>query len=174
MRKKTEEKLYKALVMLLENDDYEKVTILQICQEAGVNRSTFYRKFKSKDDLLRWKSNQLVQIYIHELNELGKVNMDDVVVFFYQFWIKYKSFILMLQKQNMQLFLLNEFNRHILNVHQSTREKFQHNLNEEYMMLSLSFNVGGLWNMLLYAIENNYSEEEFLKGFQEIKLFYNI
>ena len=42
------------------------------------------------------------------------------------------------------------------------------------MMLSLSFNVGGLWNMLLYAIENNYSEEEFLKAFQEIKLFYNI
>ena len=110
MKKMTEEILYKALVMLLENDDYEKVTILQICQEAGVNRSTFYRKFKSKDDLLRWKSNQLVQIYIHELNELGKVNMDDVVVYFYQFWIKYKSFILMLQKQNMQLFLLNEFN----------------------------------------------------------------
>lgn len=35
MRKRTEEKLYKSLVMLLENDDYEKVTILQICQEAG-------------------------------------------------------------------------------------------------------------------------------------------
>ncbi|WP_436951468.1 hypothetical protein [Staphylococcus shinii] len=100
--------------------------------------------------------------------------MDNVAVFFYQFWIKYKSFILMLRKQNKQLFLLNEFNRHIFNIHQSTSGKFQHNLNDEYMMLSLSFNVGGLWNMLLYAIENDYSKEEFLKGFQEIKLFYNV
>lgn len=78
----------------------------------------------------------------------------------------------MLQKQNKQLFLLNEFNHHTFNVHQSTSGKCQHNLNDEYMMLS--FNEGGLWNMLLYAIENDYSKEEFLEGFQGIKLFYNV
>ncbi|MEN3090405.1 MAG: hypothetical protein ABC378_11390 [Staphylococcus pseudoxylosus] len=75
-------------------------------------------------------------------------------------------------EKNKKLFLLNEFNRDIFNVHQSTSGKFQHNLNDEYMMLS--FNEGGLWNMLLYAIENDYSKEEFLEGFQGIKLFYNV
>ena len=41
-----------ALLLLLEKKDYEFITVTEICQKAGVNRSTFYLHYESIDDLL--------------------------------------------------------------------------------------------------------------------------
>lgn len=41
-----------ALLELLEKKDYEFITIKEICQKAGVNRSTFYLHYENVDDLL--------------------------------------------------------------------------------------------------------------------------
>ena len=41
-----------ALLLILENKDYEFITVKEICQKAGVNRSTFYLHYESMSDLL--------------------------------------------------------------------------------------------------------------------------
>ena len=41
-----------ALLILLETKEYEFITIKEICEKAGVNRSTFYLHYESLDDLL--------------------------------------------------------------------------------------------------------------------------
>lgn len=41
-----------ALIFLLEQKDIEYVTVKEICEKAGVNRSTFYLHYESIDDLL--------------------------------------------------------------------------------------------------------------------------
>ena len=41
-----------ALLQILENKDYEFITVKEICAKAGVNRSTFYLHYESIDDLL--------------------------------------------------------------------------------------------------------------------------
>ena len=41
-----------ALLALLDKKDYEFITIKEICQKAGVNRSTFYLHYENIDDLL--------------------------------------------------------------------------------------------------------------------------
>jgi len=41
-----------ALICLLEKKDFEYITIKEICQEAGVNRSTFYLHYENTRDLL--------------------------------------------------------------------------------------------------------------------------
>ena len=41
-----------ALLELLDKKDYEFITIKEICQKAGVNRSTFYLHYENIDDLL--------------------------------------------------------------------------------------------------------------------------
>ena len=42
-----------ALLVLLERKEYEFITVKEICQKAGVNRSTFYLHYESMDDLLQ-------------------------------------------------------------------------------------------------------------------------
>ena len=41
-----------ALLILLEKKEYEFITIKEICEKAGINRSTFYLHYESIDDLL--------------------------------------------------------------------------------------------------------------------------
>ena len=42
-----------ALLILLEHKDYEYITVKEVCQKAGVNRSTFYLHYEKMDDLLK-------------------------------------------------------------------------------------------------------------------------
>ena len=43
----------KALLSLLEKKPFEFITIREICEEAGVNRSTFYLHYENTNDLLK-------------------------------------------------------------------------------------------------------------------------
>lgn len=57
--KKSESKYYntaclmdEALILLLEKKEYSFITVKEICEKAGVNRSTFYLHYETIDDLL--------------------------------------------------------------------------------------------------------------------------
>ena len=43
----------KALLELLGKKDYAYITVKEICEKAGVNRSTFYLHYETVDDLLK-------------------------------------------------------------------------------------------------------------------------
>ena len=45
-------KMDEALISLLENKDLEYITIKEICEKAGVNRSTFYLHYETVADLV--------------------------------------------------------------------------------------------------------------------------
>jgi AcrR family transcriptional regulator len=50
---RTRATLQRALMSLLRKQDYEAITIQDICDAANVGRSTFYAHYTSKDDLKR-------------------------------------------------------------------------------------------------------------------------
>ena len=56
-----------ALISLLKNKPFEYITISELCNEAGVNRSTFYLHYENIGDLL---------------NETAKYLIDDFVSYF--------------------------------------------------------------------------------------------
>lgn len=45
-------KMDKAFLALLEKKDFAYITVKEICEKAGVNRSTFYLHYESLEDLL--------------------------------------------------------------------------------------------------------------------------
>lgn len=42
-----------AFLLLLEQKEYDTITVKEICQKAGVNRSTFYLHYETMNDLWR-------------------------------------------------------------------------------------------------------------------------
>ena len=44
--------MVEALLLLLEKEEYDFISVKDICEKAGVNRSTFYTYYNTKDDLL--------------------------------------------------------------------------------------------------------------------------
>lgn len=53
-RNSSRHELYNALESLLNTYPFESISVKLICKEAGLNRSTFYKQFKSKYDLLHY------------------------------------------------------------------------------------------------------------------------
>ena len=50
----TKEKIFQAAKKILQKNGYEKLSIKNICEEAGVSNGSFYHHFKTKDDLLSY------------------------------------------------------------------------------------------------------------------------
>jgi len=66
-----------ALLVLLEKKDYEFITVKEICQIAGVNRSTFYLHYEKMDDLLEetvnYVSNKFNSKWLFSIKKLVNV-----------------------------------------------------------------------------------------------------
>ena len=65
---KTKKALYNALINLMKNKTFEEIKVSDICNEALVNRSTFYAHFEDKYTLLSSFINNLKDSFLDELN----------------------------------------------------------------------------------------------------------
>lgn len=56
----TAAKMDEALINLLEKKDFEYITVKEVCEKAGVNRSTFYLHYENTRDLLQEATQYLL------------------------------------------------------------------------------------------------------------------
>ena len=64
-----------ALLLLLETKEFEFITVKEICQKAGVNRSTFYLHYENTSDLLA----ETIDLINSKIIETFKKNNIDVI-----------------------------------------------------------------------------------------------
>ena len=60
-RAQTKSKLKAALIELCQETGYYNVTVLDICRQAGMYRSTFYRYYDTKDEVLREIEHEYIE-----------------------------------------------------------------------------------------------------------------
>ena len=56
-----------ALYRLMQTKAFHRITITEICEEAGVGRKTFYRNFDWKEDVVDFQLSQLCAEYENEI-----------------------------------------------------------------------------------------------------------
>lgn len=61
-----------AFLQLLEKKDYPFISVKEVCEKAGVNRSTFYLHYESMDDLLSEAVEYMNQDFISYMNKDGE------------------------------------------------------------------------------------------------------
>ena len=98
-----------ALILLLEKKEIEYITIKEICERAGVNRSTFYLHYESIDDLLNETLEYIIHKLVNHFNEepkkfiekLNTANKEDLVLIKEKYLKPYLEFI----KDNKKIFI---------------------------------------------------------------------
>lgn len=93
-----------ALFELFDHYDYNAITISQICRKADLSRRTFYRVFKSKDEILTEKITQLTAEYMSLISGKTPSSYLDRASIYFEFWYNHKDILLRLNKSN----ILNE------------------------------------------------------------------
>ena len=72
--------LIQALLELMEEMPYSKITILTICRRADLSRQTFYHFFRDKEDILHFYFRRIYQQYFRSLErqQEGSLTLGDL------------------------------------------------------------------------------------------------
>ena len=102
-----------ALLLLLEKKDYDFITVTEVCQKAGVNRSTFYLHYESMDDLLFETieniNKKFNQTFDNEIIDVHGLDKKELFLIRDEYLLPYLSFI----KQNKRIYKLIHNQPHI-------------------------------------------------------------
>ena len=101
----TATKMNRALLSLLEQKEFKDISIKDICEQAGVNRSTFYAHYENTYDLLRETHAGLITGFFDELDnslkvDITKLDADELIFISPQYLVPYLRFI----KKHKQIF----------------------------------------------------------------------
>ena len=58
-----------ALLSILDKKDYEYITVKEVCEKAGVNRSTFYLHYEGMQDLLDETAGYLNDLFLEHMEK---------------------------------------------------------------------------------------------------------
>lgn len=90
-----------ALIELLEKKDLEYITVKELCQQAGVNRSTFYLHYETISDLLSETMETINQRFLSYFSEreggiphgMDTMELQDLVFITQEYLLPYLRFI---------------------------------------------------------------------------------
>lgn len=122
--------LTNALFDLMKEKPYEKISIREISEKAGLTRQTFYHNFSSKEMLLMYKSDQLFSEFYAYIYKNNINNIEDLSVLFFRYWQNHKEFLNVIIDNNMEHILTHRYPDYlktinILNVEESLNETQQ-------------------------------------------------
>lgn len=139
------------LLRLMEQYPYEEITVKHILLEADVSRKTFYRNFLSKDDVLNSYIDTILIDYLSTLRESEQysfLKMLDVIFYFCE---ANRKTLFLLRDNELLYLLLMKLNKLILSEHEKIA-RYDSELLSEYIV---SFNIGGIWNIIVRWMEND-------------------
>ena len=93
--------LGEAIIALMQKKDYDKITVSEIAQKAGVSRMTYYNYFETKEDVLSNYLEEIVLQYVEESDlraDIGVMLEYKHILFSLEYLDQYASFFLTLSK----------------------------------------------------------------------------
>ncbi|MBB1128230.1 TetR/AcrR family transcriptional regulator [Limosilactobacillus balticus] len=153
---KTKKNIKTTFLKLRQKYPLEKIKVITLCQQALINKSTFYRYYTDIYDL----SNQMQQEII---DDIGKnfsktkksfTNIDDFIEELSQ---------LKLKNPNIKILFNGQEERFIALAQKKVEQLYLNKEMEEKAKISITFLLGGLLFAYRGVIDQTYSESEFRK-----------
>lgn len=165
-----------ALLSLLEKKNYEYITVKEICEKAGVNRSTFYLHYETTDDLLSEtisyisgkrdskfkKSIDLRYIESSSLEELNLVTPE--------YLLPYLEFV----RENKKVYLAAATQPYVFRTNESFRKLYNEifdpilakfNIPEKDREYKTAFYLNGIFSVIMAWIKNDCADDtEYISG----------
>lgn len=155
---RSKKELANALLQLMNQKSFSKITITEIAEHALLDRRTFYRHFQSKAAIITYYCDELCLLYVKRLEEEPSIDTGKIVALYFSFWYDHQLFIQSLIKNKLQFYILKMFDRYLLRIRSLYSGKtisFESSVLQTY---ALAFNVGGLFNALIVWAENDFKE----------------
>lgn len=148
-RKNTTSKMMKgyitgALLLLMKKRNFSEISIGEITDKAGVNRSTYYRNFHSKEEIIETFFCNILEQAITELPADDNLTLQEYLVHVFKVFYSYKDNILCIHQNKLSHLLLSALNSYFLVSTDTVNESF-------IERLPLYYHTGGGFLTILYC-----------------------
>lgn len=126
-----------SLLILLRNKAYDSITISEITMKAGVNRSTYYRNFETKEDIIKYYFTKIINEYLDTLDEKEVISIRVYLTEIFAAFQNYRQPLLLIYHRGVSYHFLDALNKTF------TLETDSHTFQE---LLSVSYHTGGIFN----------------------------
>lgn len=167
---KTKKTLYESLINLLKEKTFEEIKVSDICENALINRSTFYSHYSDKYELFSSLINDLKLSLSEELNK--NQNFSNTKEYYLEMIRIFLDHVYR-KKDIYQSIMINNKNSIIMDmVYDALNEDIENHIEEDKKNLNnnipsdivSSFYLGAVVNIAVEWLKNdkNYSKEEIL------------
>ena len=150
--------IFTALILLMEQQDYDKITITDITKKAGVSRMTYYRLYSSKEDILLQQFSKIIQELTDKIRQDSSLTPYRLVYQFFSFFQKRSKLVLSLKKANLLDLTLNTFITNVALLYPEFFDSPDGNFSCSPAAYYLYYHAGGLFSTLLQWIGNGQKE----------------
>jgi len=156
-----------AFTKLINEHDYDEITIQDILDESKISRSTFYAHYKTKDDLLLSVSRHIFEhVFSHSLQEERTHDYSKDTFYDYHHLIEHIFYHVKDEKDlfkgillgNASKLFLKEFREHIYYFVNSYYKNYPYQNKEVPLELKKSIAVDSFISVLNYWIKNDFKE----------------
>ncbi len=161
-----------ALITLLEKKDFEYISIKEICDTAGVNRSTFYLHYENTSDLLKETTRYIIDKHLsyYEIDkqrislQFETCKSNELLFITNEYLTPYLTFI----KDNQRLFKVSIRQFHAMNMDEVYGRMFEHifspilarfGVPEAERSYVMKFYLTGVFAIVMEWLNNNCSDD---------------
>lgn len=131
-----------ALLLLMHEKPYAEITIGEITHKAGVNRSTYYRHFDTKESIVRFYFDEVMREYREAFAEMQSMDFTLYLLTMFQTFYRHKEDLLLLHGEGLSIYLLDVLMEHF---------RFEEivkgaTIEQQYRA---SYHLGGIYNNML-------------------------
>lgn len=135
-----------AFAALTRTTPYGEITILRIVQEADVSRQTFYRHFRSKDEILAAMLQRIADGVTERLQSLQQPTRREIFATYLSFWRENADFLRIVCEGHVESWLIARYGEIMREKLDILRPHFAA-LSEREFDLMKSFLIGGLYQL---------------------------
>ncbi len=134
-----------ALFKLMSDYGYEKISVKEIAEKAGVGRATFYRYFKSKEDVIEYYFTSKTKEFLFEQRYYPRCREDyaKIVCDVFEKLKKNKDNFKLIKKAHLEYMYLDFLNRNFVETFRREFEK--QSAYAPYIYAGMLFNVSMQW-----------------------------
>lgn len=146
---KSKQKMADSLIELMKKHPYEEITIKEISEKAEVYRSTYYRNYKSKEEIIKYKISTIMDEYQEQYYKTKQKDKETYLHTIFSTFQKHEEFFKIIHQQK-QSYLIQQVLEEYFIKNRTVKDK------EEYY--KIYYHIGGINGFIIYWIENNMKE----------------
>lgn len=138
-----------SLLILLEQRPFDEITVSEIVQKAGVNRSTYYRHFEKKEDIILYFLDGLSEDIL-EWDKEQKPDFKEHLIHMYKHYYNHKEQMLTIYKNDLSFLFLDVLKKNL-----NANEVEGRALDMQY---NIAFHIGGTFNHFLLWLSRDMAD----------------